>query len=104
MKKIRGVRITDKTRFVMVKEYGYKDGVFQAGLVKGSPHPVNEIYLRINNQFFQLTRDEAYSTIGTLIEALWVSEIGKCNKKFWKPKWQTLKELLNETKKHIKVK
>lgn len=92
-------KITDKTKFIPIETKRYKrNGWFEAGLVKNSPHKADRIYLRINDYFFHLRDDEAFAIINTLSNALWCEWIfrkyGHCDKKKL-PKWKTLKQITN---------
>ena len=80
-----------ETMFYPVEKREYKDGIFEAGLVKNSPHKVNKIYLRINDWFFHLRSDEIFSILNVLTNALWCEKLFKMNKT--KINWKTLKQI-----------
>jgi len=86
-------KIINTTKFAPVKTTEYKDGIFQAGLIKNSPHPIDKIYLRIDNWFFHLRHDEIYAILSALNETLWCEALYQMHKKKFEMKWLTLKEL-----------
>ena len=82
--------------FSISQRYQYKDGLFEAGLVKNSLHKVNKIYLRIGEMFFHLRDDEAFAIINSLCQALWCYKILLNNKGLKKIKWYKLKEITKD--------
>lgn len=84
--------MTKEPTFAPVETISYKDGIFQGGLVKNSPHPVDKIYLRIKDYFFHLRSDEAYAIIVCLTKALWTEKLGRMHK--YKFKFKKLKHIV----------
>ncbi len=82
--------------FSITKRTYYKDGIFEAGLVKNSPHKVNQIYLRIGEMFFHLRDDEAFVILECLSKALWCEAILRRNNFKDKIKWFPLKKIVND--------
>jgi hypothetical protein len=80
-----------EVKFCEIEKFEYKNGVFEAGLLKNSPHKCDKIYLRINDWFFHLRDDEVFAIINGLSKALWSEFILKKEK--GKVKWKTLDEL-----------
>ena len=89
--------LKDNVRFSITARHQYKDGLFEAGLVKDSPHKVNKIYLRVGEMFFHLRDDEAFAIMGALSEALWTHKILSANKKLGGIKWYRLSEIIKNT-------
>jgi len=87
---------TEQTKFSISEKFEYKDSIFEAGIVKNSPHKVDRIYLRIGEMFFHLRDDEAFAIVNALSKALWCEYILKKHHK--KLNWYTLKELVKGTK------
>lgn len=81
-----------KTFYSPLSNFEYKDGIFGAGLVKNSKHPINKVYLQINKNIFELRDDEIHAVISTLTMSLW------CHYQYTKQdkiklKWQTKEDL-----------
>ena len=92
-----------ETLFSISQRHQYKDNLFEAGLVKNSPHKVNKIYLRIGEMFFHLRDDEAFAVLNCLSLALWCEKILRANKGLKKIKWYSLKEIIKDTPRKPKV-
>lgn len=87
--------ITSKTKYLRIETLKYKDGIFEAGLVKNSPHKKNTIYLKQRDLYSHLRNDEAIAIIRCLSMALWCKDIfTKTN--YPKTKWLSLKKLEKE--------
>ena len=81
-----------ETLYSLLDKVSYKDGIFGAGIVKNSIHPINKIFLQINKDVWELRDDEVYAIITSLSRVLW------CNYQFTKQnkvklKWKTKKQL-----------
>jgi hypothetical protein len=65
----------NKTKFCKIEELKYKNGTFEAGLVRHSPHKSNTVYLRQGELVTHLRNDEAVAIIRCLSMALWCHDI-----------------------------
>ncbi len=72
--------MANKTLYCDVKKYRYKDMTICCGLVKNSPHKVNELYFQFGESVFHLRIDEAYALLSGLTETLWILSMAKINK------------------------
>uniref|UniRef100_A0A6M3XQL8 Uncharacterized protein n=1 Tax=viral metagenome TaxID=1070528 RepID=A0A6M3XQL8_9ZZZZ len=84
-----------KTLYLPCTGFAYKDGIFSAGLVKNSIHRSDKIYLRINDNIFELRSDEAYAIISALGSALWTDYQSPKQDKV-KLKWKTLEQIIKK--------
>ena len=82
-----------KSLYSKVQFFDYKDGTFGVGLVKYSKHPVNKVYLQINDYVFELRSDEAHAILASLSHALWCDELTTLKQKN-KLKWISRKKLM----------
>ncbi len=80
-----------ETLYSPIEYKQYKNGIFESRFVKNSKHKINKIYLRINDNYFDLRTDEIYAIITILGEALWCDyHISEEEKK--KLEWKTKNE------------
>lgn len=81
------------SKYLPTGEFEYKDGVFGAGLVKGSLHSENEYFLKMKDWCMELRVDEVYTIMQILSTALWCKSMYKRNPKLKPKKWKELYQL-----------
>ena len=86
-----------KTLYSLLDSYKYTDGIFGAGLVKHSKHPINKVFLKINAHVFELRHDEAYAIITSLSKVLWCDYQYRKQDKV-KLKWKSIEQLTSKRK------